>query len=122
MVKVKYDPEIISLPRILSVFFFTHDPTTPNRQGNDVGSQYRSSIFYETAEDKENIEKFIEKLEEDEIFDDPLVTQVEKLTMFYVAEDYHSAYYRRNQEKPYCQMVINPKLEKLRENYKDLLK
>lgn len=122
VVRVEYDPNIISLRQILSVFFSTHDPTTPDRQGNDAGTQYRSVIFYETQEDKEVMEKFIEQLKESEIFQNPIVTEVQKLPVFYKAEDYHKAYYERNQDKPYCQLVINPKLEKLRKNYESLLK
>lgn len=120
-IKFEYDPNQISFQDLLSVFFATHDPTTLNRQGADVGSQYRSIIFYSTEIEKQEAQKFIEQLTADNVFTDPIVTTLEPLTKFYEAEDYHKNYYERNGEQGYCQVVISPKLKKLKERFASLI-
>lgn len=122
VIQVEYDSSIISYEQLLSVYFSTHDPTTLNRQGNDVGEQYRSVIFYATEQQKQEAEKFIEKLDGEQVYKDAIVTTLEPLADFKESEEYHHDYYNRNKEAPYCQFVINPKLEKLRQKYADLLK
>lgn len=121
VVKVLFDSTIIKLDDLLAVFFAMHDPTTRNRQGNDVGTQYRSVIFYTTAEQKQIIESFIKKLESEKTFEAPIVTQVLPLPIFYPAEEYHQNYYRSNAQQGYCQVVISPKIAKLRQKYAHLL-
>ncbi len=122
VVKVEYDSEDISLDDLLTVFFATHDPTTLNRQGHDVGEQYRSIIFYLDEIQRQEAEKFIAKLEEEKIYDSKIVTAVEPLTDFYEAEDYHKDYYAKNPDKAYCQAIINPKLSKLHERFGQLIR
>ncbi|HIL57627.1 MAG TPA: peptide-methionine (S)-S-oxide reductase, partial [Rhodothermales bacterium] len=121
VVRVTFDPEQISYEDLLTVFFATHDPTTLNRQGADRGTQYRSIVMTETDEQRETAERVIRELTEAEIFDDPIVTQVEPLTTFYAAEQYHQDYYRNNPAQPYCQAVIAPKVAKLRAQYLEKL-
>ncbi len=122
VIKVDFDPNIVALDDLLSVFFSSHDPTTPNRQGNDVGPQYQSAIFYTTDEQKATIEAFIGKLTEEKTFSKPIITDLHPLLAFYPAEKYHQNYYRNNSDQPYCQFVIDPKIAKLRKNYAHLLK
>jgi len=122
VIKVEYDPLVISYETLLSVFFSTHDPATLNRQGNDVGKQYRSAIFYASEQQKETAETFMKNLGEEKVYEDPIVTELKPLTNFYDAETYHQQYYDRNSSVPYCQAVINPKLQKLQEKYMHLLK
>jgi peptide-methionine (S)-S-oxide reductase len=122
VIRVEYDASVISYDTLLSVFFSTHDPTTLNRQGNDIGPQYRSAIFYMNEQQKEEAEKFIKKLEDDSVFKDPIVTEVSPLTDFSKAEESHQKYYERNKQAPYCQLVINPKIQKLQEKYAHFLK
>ncbi len=122
VVQITFDPEKISYSEILEVFFMTHDPTTLNRQGNDVGTQYRSAIFYHNAKQKEIAEQVIVAFEKEEVYDKPIVTQLEAYDTFYVAEDYHLNYYNRNKAQGYCQFIISPKLEKFRKVFKDQLK
>src|SRR6185369_6140661 len=112
---VEYDPSEISYRDLLTVFFASHDPTTVNRQGNDIGTQYRSVIFFTTPEQEAESEKFIKEI-------DGAVTELEPLTEFYEAEDYHKDYFRKNQNAPYCQIIINPKLEKVQKEFAKLLK
>ncbi len=121
-IQIFYDENHISYKELLEIFFATHDPTTLNRQGNDVGTQYRSSIFYKDDIQKQSAEDFIKHLENEQVFDNPIVTEVEPLGVFYNAEDYHQNYYNQNSEQGYCQFVINPKLKKLRANYSNKLK
>ncbi|MCC7356032.1 MAG: peptide-methionine (S)-S-oxide reductase MsrA [Candidatus Doudnabacteria bacterium] len=121
-IKFEYDPEQISFHDLLEVFFATHNPTELNRQGADVGTQYRSAIFYVNEEQRAEAEKFIKQVEADGVFDQPIVTTLEKLTEFYPAEDYHKDYYNKNKDQPYCQVVINPKLKKFKEKFASLLK
>jgi len=122
VIRVEYDPAIISYDTLLSVFFSTHDSTTLNRQGNDVGAQYRSAVFYTDEQQKEDTEKFVKKLEEEKVFENPIVTEIKPLTKFYEAEGYHQAYYKKNKDAPYCKVVIDPKIQKLKAQYEHLLK
>ncbi len=120
--QVEFDPSEVSYRDLLTVFFGSHDPTTLNRQGADVGTQYRSVIFYTTPEQKEAAESFINELNNSNSEGKPIVTEVAPLDVFYVAENYHQDYYERNKEAPYCEVVINPKLEKVVKNFGNLLK
>ncbi len=122
VIEVDFDPELISYEELLDIFFATHSPTTLNRQGADVGTQYRSEIFYTSESQKLKAEQFIAALQKDKVFDDPIVTQISKASKFYKAEDYHLNYYKQNPNQPYCEAVINPKLQKFRKNFKDKLK
>lgn len=121
VVRIEYNPGEIKYITLLTVFFATHDPTTLDRQGADVGSQYRSIILTTTAEQKVEAEKFIEQLNNSSEMGEPIVTEIKTLDHFYPAEDYHKNYYDRNQNQPYCQVVINPKLVKVKEKFVDLL-
>ena len=122
VVQVTFDPEQVSFSEILEVFFKTHDPTTLNRQGNDVGTQYRSAVFYHSDEQKEITEKIIVQFENEKVYDDPIVTEVTAFDTFYPAEDYHINYFARNKNQPYCQFVVAPKVEKFEKIFKDKLK
>ena len=121
VVRLEYDPDVISFPDLLRVFFATHDPTTPNRQGHDVGPQYRSIILYETESQRETAEAVISGLEAEGVFRGGIVTQVEPLEAFYPAEPYHREYYRRNPGQAYCRVIIDPKIAKLRAEFADRL-
>ncbi|MEK7124491.1 MAG: peptide-methionine (S)-S-oxide reductase MsrA [Patescibacteria group bacterium] len=121
-IKVEYNPDIISFKDLLAVFFATHNSTTKNRQGDDVGEQYRSIILYTNEEQKEESEKFIKELNNSSPDGPSIVTEVKKLDVFYPAENYHKNYYQRNEQQPYCQIVINPKLKKVQERFAQLLK
>ncbi len=120
--QLEYDPSKISVDELMSVFWQTHDPTTPNRQGNDVGPQYRSVIFYHTDEQKLKAEKYKEELSKSGAWDKPIITAIEPFTNFYPAENYHQNYYNQNGNQPYCYFVIRPKLEKFEKVFKDKLK
>ena len=122
VVQVIYKPSTISLEEVLKVFFTAHDPTTLNRQGADVGTQYRSVIFFHNEEQKNTINKVIRILTEEEVFELPIVTQVDPIGNFYHAEDYHQDYYELNKSEPYCKMVILPKIEKVEKIFKEQLK
>lgn len=122
VVKIEFDPNIVSLDQLLAVFFTMHDPTTLNRQGNDVGAQYRSVIFYMDDEQRAAIEKYIQKLTDEKIFDAPIVTEIKKSLEFYAAEQYHQQYYENNASNPYCEAIISPKIAKLRREFAHLLK
>lgn len=122
VIRIAYDPAVIAYEALLAVFFSTHDPTTLNRQGNDVGTQYRSAVFYADEGQKDAAKRFIESLEAEHPGGDPVVTSLEPLTTFYPAEDYHKDYYAKNQDAPYCQVVINPKLAKAKKKFAELLK
>lgn len=113
-VQIEFDEKVISYVDLLEVFFKTHDPTTLNRQGNDSGTQYRSAIFYHTEEQKNMAEEMIQQLDKSGIFPNKIVTEVIKATAFYPAEPEHHNYYNRNKDQPYCQLVITPKIEKLK--------
>ena len=121
-IEITFNPNIISFQEILDVFFSTHDPTTLNRQGYDVGTQYRSAIFYHSKNQKEVAEKFIKALTNAKVFDKKIVTQIVPFKEFYKAESYHQNYYNNNKNQGYCRAVINPKLEKFIKKYKDKLK
>ena len=121
-VKIEFDPVVISFDDLLSVFFNTHDPTTLNHQGNDVGAQYGSAIFYSNEEQKVKALALVAELNAAEAYDKPVVTVVKPLQTFYEAEDYQRNFYQKNKDSPYCNLVIAPKLEKLQERFKDLLK
>jgi peptide-methionine (S)-S-oxide reductase len=122
VVQIKYDPEVISFEELLEIFWKTHDPTTLNRQGADVGTQYRSVIFYHNERQKELAQTYKDKIEAAGIYKDPIVTQIVPYEQFYVAEDYHQEYYELNSSQPYCQYVITPKIEKLEAIFSDKLK
>ncbi len=117
-----YDPSVISYDELLEAFFLSHDPTQLNRQGNDIGTQYRSAIFYHNDSQKEKAEYYIDKLTKQLIYSKPIVTEVEPFTKFYVAEDYHQEYYKNNPDQSYCRFVIQPELERFKEIFKDKLK
>lgn len=122
-IEIIFDPKIITLDDLLAVFFTSHDPTSKDRQGGDVGPQYRSAIYFTSEKQKTTIEKFIQKLNADQIFDKPIVTELKLFTVFYPAEDYHQNYYLQNRYKnPYCLLVINPKIKKLKKSFSHLLK
>jgi peptide-methionine (S)-S-oxide reductase len=121
-VRVEYDPAIVPYERLLTIFFASHDPTTLNRQGADVGSQYRSVVFYTSSEQKEIAEKYIADLNQSSKFGDPIVTEVQPLDIFYEAENYHKDYLAHHPNQPYCLLVINPKLEKVKHQFAELLK
>src|SRR5690606_23043677 len=112
VVQIDYDPQKISYKKLLGIYFKTHDPTTLNRQGNDIGTQYRSAVFYHSPEQKFEAETLINKLTEEKIFDDPIVTEVVEARTFYEAEDYHHDYFNNNADNPYSTAVIQPKLQK----------
>jgi len=122
VVQVSYDPGEITLNEILEVFWDTHDPTTLNRQGADVGTQYRSAVFYHNEEQRKYAEDMKNKLTDAGIWENPIVTQIVPFENFFVAEDYHQEYYANNISQPYCRMVITPKLEKFRKVFADKLK
>jgi peptide-methionine (S)-S-oxide reductase len=121
-VQVRFDPSVISFRDLLEVFFTIHDPTTLNRQGPDHGTQYRSAVFYHSPEQKATAEQVIAALEAEKIWDQPIVTQVAPLEAFYPAEEYHRDYFRRNPGQGYCQIVIAPKVAKVRKAYFEKLK
>jgi peptide-methionine (S)-S-oxide reductase len=121
-VRIAYDPAQVTYEDLLTVFFATHDPTTLNRQGNDVGTQYRSSIFTTDDEQLRVAIDFIQRIDASAAAGDPVVTTVQPLDVFYPAEDYHRDYYARNKTAPYCQVVINPKLAKVKAHFAELLK
>jgi peptide-methionine (S)-S-oxide reductase len=122
VIQIEYDPAVITYEQLLDVFFHTHDPTTKNRQGADVGTQYRSSVFFHDEEQKESVKKVIAELDKSGDFDDPIVTTIEEMKKFYPAEDYHQNYFAQNPGNPYCQAVVGPKVSKFRKRYKEMLK
>ena len=122
VVQLTFDPKLVSFKEILEVFFVIHDPTTLDRQGNDVGTQYRSAIFHHSAEQKAAAEQVIANISAAKIYEDPIVTEVVPVSKFYVAEDYHQEYFRRNPAQPYCAFVVRPKVAKFRKNFLEKLK
>ena len=120
--KIIFDEGKVSYKTLLEIFFATHDPTTLNRQGNDVGTQYRSAIFYLDEKQKQEAEEFIVQLEKERIYKNPIVTEINKFNVFYDAEKNHQMYYDNNKHQGYCQIIINPKLKKLEKYYKNKLK
>ncbi|MFW5707306.1 MAG: peptide-methionine (S)-S-oxide reductase MsrA [Bacteroidota bacterium] len=121
VVRLEFDPQVISYRQILEIFFHLHDPTTLNRQGADVGTQYRSVIFYHNDEQEATARDVFAEIDASNLWPDPLVTEISPLTNFYVAEDYHQDYYEKNPNQPYCTFVIGPKMEKLRKLFKEKL-
>jgi len=122
VVQITFDKTVTNLDEIFKVFFTVHDPTTLNRQGADKGTQYRSVIFYATEEQKQEAQSIISELNKAKVYQNPIVTTIEPFTKFYKAEDYHQNYYANNKNQPYCQMVIQPKIEKFEKVFKDKLK
>jgi peptide-methionine (S)-S-oxide reductase len=120
--QIFFDPKVISFKEILEIFFTIHDPTSLNRQGADIGTQYRSAIFYHTPEQKATAEKLIDELTKEAIWDKPIVTTIEPLKVFYKAETYHKDYYKKHPKEPYCQAVIAPKIAKLQQRFFDKIK
>ncbi|MFB6282073.1 MAG: peptide-methionine (S)-S-oxide reductase MsrA [Haloferacaceae archaeon] len=120
VVRVEFDPDVLAYEDLLSVFFAIHDPTTEDRQGPDVGSQYRSAVYYHDEVQRETVERVIERLEREGAYEG-IVTEVAPLDEFYPAEEYHQDYYERNPDKPYCRVQIPPKLGKVREEFPELL-
>lgn len=120
--QLDYDPTMVTVDELLEIFWQTHDPTTLNRQGNDVGPQYRSVVFYHNALQQERAELFKKELDKSGAYDAPIVTTIEPYTNFYVAENYHQDYYNRNGKEPYCYFVIRPKLEKFEKAFKNKMK
>jgi peptide-methionine (S)-S-oxide reductase len=122
VIQIVYDTTKLSFDELLQVFWTVHDPTTLNRQGADVGTQYRSVVFYHNEHQKETTKSYIEKLNAEHAFNNPVVTEVSPFTAFYKAEDYHQNYYNENQNQPYCSLVIQPKVEKFKKVFGDKLK
>ena len=122
VIQIKFNPQEISFRDILRVFFTVHDPTTLNRQGGDVGTQYRSAIFYHSPEQKQIAHEVIEEITAERIYDNPIVTEVTEITNFYPAEDYHQEYFVNNPTQPYCAAVVAPKVRKFRDKFADRLK
>jgi len=122
VIQFNYDPQVISFQEILEIFWATHDPTTLNRQGNDVGPQYRSAVFFHNEKQKEEATFFKQRLDEEKAFDKPIVTEITPFSNFYVAEEYHQNYYKLNANQGYCQYVIRPKVEKFKKAFADKLK
>jgi peptide-methionine (S)-S-oxide reductase len=122
VVRVTFDPKVVSFREVLEVFFTIHDPTTPNRQGADVGTQYRSAVFYHSPGQKETAEQTIAELNAEQIWDAPIVTEVAPAAEFYVAEDYHQEYFAQNPSQPYCRAVVAPKVAKFRQKFLGKLK
>ena len=118
---IVFNPDIISFDKLLQVFWQTHDPTTLNRQGKDIGDQYRSVIFYTNEQQKIKAEEYKKRINDSSVWDSPVVTQIEELTNFFPAEDYHRNYYNENINQPYCRMVISPKLEKFKKVFGDII-
>ncbi|MDX9791635.1 MAG: peptide-methionine (S)-S-oxide reductase MsrA [Candidatus Kapabacteria bacterium] len=122
VVKITFNKDIISIEEIFGIFFTAHDPTTLNRQGADVGTQYRSAVFYTNDEQKSAATNYIKLLNEENVYSDPIVTEVSKLVTFYPAEEYHNDYYFNNKNQSYCRFVINPKLEKVKSKFSSKIK
>lgn len=121
-IKIKFDPQIISFEDLLYIFFATHDPTTLNRQQNDVGTHYRSAIFYHSEKQREIAEKVVKSLEEEKTFSDPIVTEITEASTFYEAEQEHHDYYNQNRNQPYCRVIIDPKVQKLMHKFTEKVK
>ena len=120
--QLSYDPDVVSYDELLEIFWQTHDPTTLNRQGNDVGTQYRSVVFYHNEEQKKLAEHYKKELDKEGIYKDPIVTEISPYETMYIAENYHQNYFNENGSQPYCSFVIQPKVEKFKKVFKDKLK
>ena len=116
VIRLEYDPSIVNYEDLLKIFWETHDPTTLNRQGNDIGTQYRSAIYYSNTEQKKIAENYKKQLEKDKVYINKIVTEISKLGIYYEAENYHQDYYSNNKNQPYCRYVIKPKIEKFKYN------
>lgn len=121
-IQITFDPKVISYEKLLEVFFKLHDPTTLNQQGNDVGTQYRSVIFYDDEKQKQTAQKVSEKIEKSQMYKNPIVTEIVPYYNFYKAENYHQNYYEVNKTQPYCQLIIDPKIQKLYKEFKETVK
>ncbi len=121
-VQIDFDPEVIKFEELLLVFFATHDPTTLNKQQNDIGTQYRSGIFYHDEKQRQTAEKIITLLEQEKSFEDPIVTEITEVSAFYPAEAEHQDFYNQHRQQPYCQYIIDPKITKLKKLFQDKLK
>ena len=121
-IQIEFDPAQISFEELLEIFFASHDPTTPNRQGNDVGTQYRSAVFCQDDEQRRITEQVIRRMNEEKVFPSPIVTEINTAGTFYPAEDYHQRYYENNPNQPYCMVVAAPKVAKIRAKYSDKIK
>ena len=119
---IVYDPSLVTYDELLHVFWESHDPTTLNRQGNDIGTQYRSAIFYHTEEQRQKAEHYKAELDKNKAYDHPIVTEITPFSVFYPAEDYHQNYYNNHSSQPYCYLVIRPKVEKFEKAFKEQLK
>jgi len=122
VIRINFNPDEVSFEKLLEVFFLTHDPTTLNRQGADVGTQYRSVVFYTNEKQKELTNNAIKKLNQNKVYKSPIITEVSALINYYPAENYHQNYYQRNGNQSYCRFVIQPKMEKFKEVFEELLK
>lgn len=122
VVQIKFDPAVISYEDVLNIFFTIHDPTTLNRQGGDIGTQYRSAVFYHTAEQKAQAEATIKALDAEQVWADPIVTEITEASTFWPAEDYHQEYFANHPEQGYCQAVVAPKVAKFRKRFYERLK
>ena len=122
VVQIKFDPAIINYKEILDIFFHTHDPTSLNKQGADIGTQYRSVIFYHNMKQQAIAEEIIKELNATRVYSKPIVTQLEKFTAFYLAEEYHQEYFKKNPDAAYCNFVVKPKVDKLKKDYSEMLK
>lgn len=116
-IEIEYDPSVIPYEKLLAIFFHTHNPTTLNQQGADIGTQYRSAVFYTDEAEKEIAERVVQELEAEKVYPDPIVTEIAPFTHFYPAENYHQDYYDRNRNQGYCNIVISPKIAKLMKDY-----
>lgn len=121
-IQISFDPEIVSYAELLEIFWKTHDPTTLNRQGNDIGTQYRSAVFFHDSEQQRQAESYKDQLDNSGVYPDPIVTEITKATTFYVAEDHHQNYFNDHGHQPYCRVIIQPKVETFRQSYGDKLK
>lgn len=121
-IQIRFDPQIIPLEKLLEIFWYTHDPTTLNRQGNDIGTQYRSAIFYQTSEQKDIATSVKDNIEKKKVYSSPIITEITPFENFYPAEKYHKDYYDNNKDVPYCSYVIDPKVRKLLSNFQDNVK
>ena len=120
--QIRFDPSVISFKDVLRVFFSVHDPTTLNRQGSDVGTQYRSAVFYNSEEQKQAAEEVVKEITDESVYDAPIVTEITPLKKFWVAEDYHQEYFANNPSQPYCTAIVAPKVAKFRKKFVDRLK
>ncbi|MCL4378595.1 MAG: peptide-methionine (S)-S-oxide reductase MsrA [Actinobacteria bacterium] len=122
VLKIEFSTEVVSYEKLLEVFFYIHNPTTLNRQGNDIGEQYRSIILYTTEKQKSTAHKFIENLRKNNVYSGPITTEIKPMEKFFKAEEYHQDYFKNNRFQPYCQAVISPKVQSFQKKFEDILK